>query len=132
MTHKNLVVTAAMFLLLTVIATGSAPAQQYVFRSVDVPGAAETIVGGNNNAGEITGCYPIAGFSSDGVGFLLANGAFKAVKYPGPVSTCLTGMSNNGKIAGYYADTSGKVHGFLLVGKTYTKINYPGAVDTYA
>lgn len=122
--------TTVMLLSLLALAN-SAQAQQYVFRSVDVPGAAWTLMGGNNNAGSITGCYQIEGFSSNYAGVLLSNAAFKPVKYPKSMSTCLYGASNNGELAGAYSDSSGKVHGFTLTGKTYVNIDYSGAVDTY-
>jgi probable HAF family extracellular repeat protein len=134
MTFKKVVLGSALLILWTGIATLDAQAQQYVFRSIDVPGAgATTFISNNNNAGAIGVCYQAAGFSSDYVALLLANAAFKVVKNPpNGISTCPFGLSNNGKVVGAYEDKNGKTHGFLLVGKTYTSIDHPGAVATYA
>lgn len=105
-------------------------AQQHVFRSIDVPGAGATYQWLNNNSGASVGCYQIAGFESEYAGYVLNNGAFKAVRHPNSTGTCLNGISTDGKIAGSYGDSNGKIHGFLLVGKKYTTIDYPKAVET--
>jgi hypothetical protein len=134
MTFKNVFLGSTLLILLARIATLDAQAQQYVFRSIDVPGAgATTFISNNNNAGAIGVCYQAAGFSSDYVALVLAHAAFKIVKNPpNGVSTCPFGLSNNGKVAGAYDDKNGKTHGFLLVGTTYTSIDHPGAIATYA
>jgi hypothetical protein len=120
-----------MFLLLTTVGTNLAQAQQYAIRAIDVPGAAATEISDLNNTGEIVGCYTINDFSA-GPGIVLSNAAFKLVKYPKAASTCVEGISNDGKIAGTDTDTKGNTHGFLLVGKTYTSLDYPGGVFTEA
>lgn len=131
MTHRTLIGASAVCLCLAVLGAGLVQAQQYVFRDIDVPGASSTYIAVNNNADEIVGCYGTTGFSS-GEGVLLANAAFKIVKGPSGYPACIYGVSNDGKISGTYQDTGGKIHGFLLVGKTYTILNYPGAVETDA
>jgi len=133
MTYRTLMLSAVMFILLTAISANLAHGQQYVFRSIDMPGAGSTYsFGSNNNSGAIAACYQITGYLSEYVGYLLAEGAFKPVNYPKAAGTCLYGVSNDGKIAGVYIDTSGTVHGFLLVGKKYTSISYAGATQTLA
>lgn len=127
MASRNAVFVSTLFFFVTGIT--STWAQQYVFRSIDVPGAGDTYVGANNNSGAIVGCYPLAGLISDDLGYLLSKGVFKAVKYPGAPSTCPNGVSGNG-IVGAYQDGGGKFHGFLLAGKTYSSFDYPGALLT--
>ena len=132
MTHRPLIVTSAMFLLLLAIGATLVQAQQYAIRSIDAPGAAATEILDTNKAGEIVGCYTVTGFSYGSPGLVLANATFKLVRYPKAPYTCAFGVSNDGKIAGLYTDINGNTHGFLLVGKTYTSLDYPGAVFTQA
>ena len=117
MTRRTLIVTSAIFLLLTTLGANLAQAQQYAIRYIDVPGAAATIISDTNKAGEIVGCYAVTGLNNGGPGLVLANATFKLVKYPKAPSTCAEGVSNDGKIAGTYTDINGNTHGFLLVGK---------------
>ncbi|MGH9499965.1 MAG: hypothetical protein ACRD3L_12570 [Terriglobales bacterium] len=122
-------------LVLTLLfATTAIPssAQQYVFRSVDVPGVAGTLIGGNNNSGVIAGCYQMTGPSSDYLAFVLNDAKFTVAEYPNAVSTCVNGVSGNGKYAGAYAKSDGIGHGFLLSNKTFKSIDYPNAAFTEA
>ena len=59
MTRRTLIVTGAIFLLLTTLGANLAQAQQYAIRDIDVPGAAATIISDTNKAGEIVGCYAV-------------------------------------------------------------------------
>src|ERR1700732_5096600 len=111
MTHRTLIVTSAMFLLLLAIRTNLVQAQQYAIRSIDVPGAAATSISDTNKSGEIVGCYTVTDFNAGFPGVVLVNATFKLVKYPKAAATCVMGVSNDGKMAGWYADTSGNTHG---------------------
>jgi len=135
MTRNNLLCARTLFILLVSVGTHSAWAQQYVFRSIDVPGAAATTVNDNNNSDVFPVCYVVTDFSyafGGQAGSLLSHGVFKPLKYPGGTGTCPEGVSGNGKVVGSYADKSGNVHGFLLVGTKYTSFDYPSAVETVA
>jgi hypothetical protein len=132
MTYRtSIMLRVARLLLLFTLGTGMARAQQYAIRSIDVPGAAATQVGDTNNSGEIVGCYATTDFYS-GVGMMLANAQFTPVKNPKAATLCVDGISNDGKLAGTYTDSKDNTHGFLIVGKTYTSLDYPGAVFTEA
>jgi hypothetical protein len=122
---KNVTFASAFLIFFAGVST--AWAQQYVFRSIDVPGVGNTNVACNNNAGAIVGYYPVndLSFSSPFSGIALFRGSFVPVNYPGALSTTPNGISGNGKIVGSYQDSSSKVHGFLLTGKTYTTIDCP-------
>ena len=81
-----------------------------------------------NDKGAIVGNYA----DSAGVqhGFLLVNGKYKKLDVPGGLGTVATGINNKGTIVAYYfVNSSGKVGSVLTTnnGKTYTKINVPGA-----
>lgn len=130
MTHRDLIFASALFLLLAAVSTHSAWAQQYVFRSIDMPGGAATYIGDNSNKGAIPGCYQVGSFSAGRRGFLLSHGVFKPVNYPGATDTCPEGASGNGKVVGHWVDKSANEHGFLLTGTKYSSFDYPGAVFT--
>jgi uncharacterized membrane protein len=129
--HRCSTLLSALFIAFVTIGTDSAWGQQYVFRSIDVPGAAATVIDSNNNLGATVGCDWMTGFSSGRLGFLLSDGILKTVKYPGATDTCAEALSENGKIVGHYVDASGATHGLRWIGKTYSSFDYPGAVDTY-
>jgi len=132
-THRNLIYASTLFILLAAAATHSAWAQQYVFRSIDVPGAASAEINDNNDSDVFPVCYVVTEFVyayGGQAGSLLSHGIFKPLNYPGGTGTCPEGVSNNGKVVGSYEDKSGNVHGFLLVGGKYTSFDYPGAVET--
>jgi uncharacterized membrane protein len=81
-----------------------------------------------NDKGAIVGNYA----DSAGVqhGFLLVNGKYKKLDVPGGLGTVATGINNKGTIVAYYfVNSSGKVGSVFTTnnGKTYTKINVPGA-----
>jgi len=134
MTCRTLTLVSAMSVFLTAISANPSQAQQYVFRSVDVPGAAYTSAQCNNNLGQIVGFNPTAGFSSPNENFLLSLGVFEPVHgYPGGESTLLIAVNpSGGKMVGSWTDKTGSEHGFLLFKKKYTSFDYPGAVWTEA
>ena len=109
------------------------------FVIIDDPGAAGTIVGGINNAGQIVGGY----LASDGSrhGFLLSGGVYTTINNPNaPNSTELTGINNLGQIVGAYdlnPLTLGDhglegAHGFSTntLGTSFSPIDFPGAAST--
>jgi Divergent InlB B-repeat domain/FG-GAP-like repeat len=51
-------------------------------------------------------------------------------EFPGAVSTSAFGINDAGQIVGSYVDSSGREHGFLKTGSTFTTIDYPGANTT--
>jgi hypothetical protein len=79
MTYRNLTLSVAMFLLLMTTAN-RAQAQQYIFRTIDLPGAGYTFAECNNNLGQIVGFYYMAGLPN--TNFLLSKGVFE----PSPIT----------------------------------------------
>ena len=88
------------------------------FTTIDIPGAIEAVVddGGLNPRGDIVGGYcPSEPCTvQNRRGFLLSSGEFNSVEFPGATRTIPVGINARGEMAGVYADTNGKVHGFLL------------------
>jgi hypothetical protein len=81
------------------------------YQSIQVPGAASTIVYGINNAGQMVGSYSIYN-ATWGValphGFITSDGVhFETVDVAGAVATQLEGINNTGFVSGtYYTGTS--------------------------
>jgi uncharacterized membrane protein len=133
MTHRTLRFASTLCILLIGLGAHLARAQQYVFRTIDVPGAAQTSVGDNNNSGVFPVCYSITSFDyayGGQAGSVLYNGVFKPVNYPGGTGACPEAVSGDGKVVGSYVDKSDNVHGFLLAGGKYTSFDDPGALET--
>src|SRR5271169_1243678 len=42
------------------------------------------------------------------------------------------GINNGGTVAGFFVDSGGATHGYLLVGTTFTQLDYPGSTLTQA
>ncbi len=121
-----LLITVTLGLLLGVFSP--AIAANYLFTTINVPGASLTLANGINNAGQIVGRF------SDAMGthgFLLSGGVFTPIDVPGATFTDARGINNSGQIVGEFVDTTGD-HGFLLSGGSFTTINVPGATSTLA
>jgi len=105
----------------------------YTYTTVDVPGAANTVVFGVNNLDQIVGG------SSPGHGFLYSGGTFTTIDPPGStsvdypanglvsISPAAVGINDAGQIVGRY-DIPGSTHAFLYSGGTYTTIDVPNGV----
>lgn len=97
----------------------------------DVPGPSGNIgasANAINDKGAIVGNYT----DSSGVthGFLLKGGKYTTLDVPGGLGTVATGVNNKGTIVAYYFVNSSGTLGSVMTsnnGKTYKKINVPGA-----
>jgi len=99
----------AGLLVLVLFVAGPGQAQaDYIFTTIDVPGSAQTVASGINDAGQIVGYY-------NGHGFLLSNGSYTTLDATGSSVTQALGINNAGQIVGSYGDASG-THGLLLSG----------------
>src|SRR5262245_24151018 len=85
----------------------------YSFTPIDVPGAIETEVYGNNDAGQIVGAYRAA--NNVVHGFLLNGGNYTTIDPPGTNGTNAAGINASGQISGIYG-TGSRNFGFLLSG----------------
>lgn len=97
------------------------------YTTIDMPGAAGTILHGISASGQIVGEW------NDGrsdYGFLLSGGIFTPVHAPASVASIPYGINASGQIVGTAFDT--RRSGFLLSGDSYTTIRVPGALETEA
>jgi hypothetical protein len=77
---------------------------------LDIPGARDTFILGDNNLGQVVGSYTDQLGHTHG--FLDAGGRFATIDKPGATSTRIEDINNQGDIVGSYTDGSGS-HGFL-------------------
>ena len=83
---------------------------------------------GINNAGQIVGYFTAGGplgTSDNGFLFDSATSTFTNLNFPGATFTFANGINDIGEIVGFYVDNSGKDHGFLYSGGSYTTIDNP-------
>lgn len=99
-------------------------------RTIDYPGAVNTVVNGINDAGDIAGHYKDTAQKQHG--FLLKQGKFTSIDFPGAATTITVAINNAGDMAGYYRLDDGVNHGFLYSGGKFTLIDVPGATMTNA
>jgi hypothetical protein len=104
------------------------------FRTVDVPGAAQTEVNGVNNPGVVAGTYLDQNGS---FGFIQDGSKLVTLDYPGTSGvTTVASINNPGTVIGYYTDANGVSHGWIRSsGGSFSPINDPvagSAADTEA
>lgn len=100
------------------------------YRSIDYPGALLTaLVGGPNPQGTSVGYWQDASGVFHGFS-LTARGVFTSFDPPGSAFTLPTYINPEGVIVGLYLDSGLVSHGFILSGRTYTTVDYPGAVGS--
>jgi uncharacterized membrane protein len=98
------------------------------FRTVDYPGAAETVLSEINERGQLVGAY------GDDVGsglphdFVLDRDDYAPIEFPGASESFVDDINNRGEIVGYYLDAAGTNHGYLRDRSgRYSPINHPDA-----
>src|SRR5262249_44416689 len=110
----------------SLLVAGAGLAQgDYVFTTIDVPGAYErpgfgSYASGVNDAGQIVGGY----FDAQQLepGFPLSHGQYTTLDAFGAATRAL-GINSAGQIVGNYG-FPGSSHGFLLSGGSYTSLEY--------
>lgn len=100
------------------------------YRTIAVPGAAQTTPEEITDAGTIVGCYQTAAGQTRG--FVDRHGRFATVTDPAAgrrsrVPGCVLGANSRGVLVGYYATVSGVRHGFRDDHGRFTTISMPGA-----
>jgi hypothetical protein len=119
----------ARILLATAALAPPAAFADYVFTTIDYPGAVFTDVRGINGAGRIVGYA-----SLDNVNFFAFSyhaGTFAALP-PSAFQTSAHGVNDAGVIVGSASVVAGPVQGFLFNGGTYAFFSRPGWDFTYA
>jgi len=79
---------------------------------IDVRGATETFVLGNNASNWVVGRYTDTSDVTHGF-FYVTPDNILTYDYPGATYTSLNGINSSGLICGYYNDTAGVSHGFV-------------------
>jgi hypothetical protein len=100
----------------------------YTFGLVDFPLSTNGAAFGINDRGEIVGGYNdvnLLDYPAE-YAFELKKNAFSSIAFPGAVQTAAYGINKKGEIVGMFVDSSGGLHGFTLVDKTYTQLDCPG------
>ena len=105
------------------------PDISFIFTTIDVPGATNTLAGGVNNFGHIVGYHA----QTNGIfhGFLDVGGMFSVIDDPNAISgTGASDINGSDQIVGSYNFTDPNhplegAHGFLLSGGVFTAIDYP-------
>ena len=86
------------------------------FKTIDVPGAKETLAQGINNHDQVVGYYTDGCTGYAAHGFLYMNGQFTRFDVPGAKATWPHGIDDAGRIVGTFDDASGSVgawHAFI-------------------
>lgn len=100
------------------------------FRTIDIPGASQTLVYAFNDSGRFVGYYITGaahGFIHDGV-------SHQPFDIPGAKNTWIYGINNLGKVVGAFQDDQG-IHGFVADSTdsaNFTPINASGTAPTRA
>ena len=130
MIMKKLLIHGLMILILGFIPY-SVYASEYVFTAIDVPGARFTEAYGISGT-NIVGDYIDASDNYHGFLYNVSTHVYTTIDMPG-VGISFTGAYgiDGNNIVGEYDDAGG-IHGFLYNGSTYTTIDIPDAMDTYA
>jgi uncharacterized membrane protein len=84
---------------------------EYVFTTIEYPGAVETQVFGISNSGEVVGQH----LDGSGTyhGFVLANGTFESFDIPSSLGTSGFDMNSLGNVVGIYGAPGGTTRAFL-------------------
>jgi uncharacterized membrane protein len=98
------------------------------FRTVDYPGAAETVLSEVNERGQIVGAYGDDVGSGTPHDFLLDQGDYTPIEFPGAPDSFVDDVNSRREIVGYYLDAAGSYHGYIRDRKGhYTPIDHPDA-----
>jgi uncharacterized membrane protein len=127
------IILLALMLVTLLAPVGPVVAAQpdYIFTTIDKPGAYSSNVLGINAKGDIVGCYDNPDAMYIYRGFLLSDGVYQEIDYPDALKTIATGIGPSGDIVGSYLGTDIFWHGFLRTKDgRYSSVNYPGDNNT--
>ncbi|HEY2513685.1 MAG TPA: hypothetical protein VGI39_22605 [Polyangiaceae bacterium] len=115
-------------------ASSFAGSAAYDFKTVDYPGATQTIVFAINDLGQAVGQYTDAAKATHG--FEVQGGHFTRLDASGVLAKSTSShtyaLNNVGDIAGSYADASNVLHGVILHEGTILPVQYPNGLPTEA
>jgi hypothetical protein len=112
------------------VASGSAPAVHYSFRTLDnAKDPTFNQLHGINNHGRIAGFYGSGAPGHPNKGYQLSKpygqADYHPEHFPGSAQTQVAGLNDNGVSVGIYADSSGARFGFYLQNGAYHKVTFP-------
>jgi 6-phosphogluconolactonase (cycloisomerase 2 family)/uncharacterized membrane protein len=104
-----------------------------VFQQVDFPGSVDSSILGINVHGDFVGSWDSGIHSPIAHGFICSSKQCTSFDVPvaGATLTQPDDINANGQIAGAYVD-GGLIHAFLIDGKNFTSLDFPGATSTVA
>ena len=116
----------AVFVLVFMIAAtaAEAPTLTFKFKTVRVPGALLTTVGGINNTGAMVGQY-LAKPGGNPHGFLVVDGKWTHIDHPKGSSTICKNINSSGAIVGNYQNSKTTTMGFVYQNGKFTDIPGP-------
>jgi uncharacterized membrane protein len=127
-------VLLAVFALMFMIAAtaAGAPTLTFKFKTIRVPGALTTTVGGINNSGAMVGNYLVKG-GGNPHGFLVVDGKWTHIDHPKSPSTVCKNINSSGAIVGNYQKTSTTTMGFVYQNGKFADVPGPaGAKNSQA
>ena len=101
----------------------------YIFETIEVPGADFLELTSTNDLGHYAGNTR----SPDGekiVGFTLIDGVFSTYDVPGSLKTVFYGLNNAGQAVGFYRDSDEIDRGVIVQDGELTQFDFPGAAQT--
>jgi hypothetical protein len=93
------------------VTTGFIATDQGTCTAVNYPNSANTVLGGVNDLGAITGTYWLTENGKSN-GFILNGSTYTTVNVPGTKATSLGQINNNGWFVGSYVDRRNRLHAF--------------------
>jgi len=130
--NKTLPLVSGLVLMFMMAATAaSAPTLTFKFKTVRVPGALLTTVGGINNAGAMVGQY-LAKPGGNPHGFLVFGGKWTHIDHPKGSSTICKDINSSGAIVGNYQNSKTTTMGFVYQDGKFTDIPGPAGAKSSA
>jgi uncharacterized membrane protein len=124
-------VLLAVFVLVFVIAAtaAEAPTLTFKFKTVRVPGALTTTVGGINDVGAMVGNY-LAKAGGNPNGFLFSAGKWTHINHPKGSSTICKNINSSGAIVGNYQNSKNTQLGFVYQKGKFADIPGPAGAKS--
>jgi uncharacterized membrane protein len=128
---KSLLLAVFVLVFMMAATAAEAPTLTFKYKTVRVPGALLTAVGGINNAGAMVGQYlPKPGGNPRG--FLVSDGKWTRIDHPKGSSTICKNINSNGVIVGNYQNSKNTTIGFVYQNGKFTDIPGPAGAKNSA
>jgi probable HAF family extracellular repeat protein len=122
--YQSLLLASAILCCLTI------NAQAQDVKTIDFPGAVESLAQGVNNGGEIVG-YSCCTAGNRFLGFSLTGNAFQAIDCStGFFGSIAFGINKLGQVVGACLTSDGNSHGFIITNGVMSVVDFPGSTQT--